>query len=321
MESSTSSRASRVAIFAPHPLLTVAVEPRAGLDDVHLHAGGQGMWVARMAAELGALPIVCSFAGGETGEILEHMLSKLPGELRLAPTAGPSGAYVVDRRDNERKLIAHQVAAPPSRHEVDDLFSVTCAAALNAAVLVVCNPYPAESLPLEMYTNLVADARANGTRVLLDLSTPRLDYALEGRPDLVKINDWELAEYVYGPVSEPHEMRAAADRLHANGAATVVVTRAGAPAFVLHEGRELELVPPRFERGAREGCGDSMMGAIAAGIALGMTMPDALVQGAAAGAANFLRHGLGTGSADVVRDLVKSVELREPVHMADPLSR
>jgi 1-phosphofructokinase len=182
---------------------------------------------------------------------------------------------------------------------------------LDAEVLAVCNSYPGDSLPLEVFANLVSDARGNGTPVLVDLSTPRLDHALEGGPDLVKINDWELAEYVYGPVSEPHEMRAAAERLHAAGARSVVITRAGDPAFVLHEGRELELVPPKFERGAREGCGDSMMGGIAAGLASGLALPDALVLGAAAGAANFLRHGLGTGSAEVVRDLARSVKLTE----------
>jgi 1-phosphofructokinase len=313
MESSTPSPsdATHVAIFAPHPLLTVAVETRGEQDDVHMHVGGQGMWVARMAAELGARPIVCSFVGGETGHVIEHLLAGLPGELRITRTIGASGSYVVDRRSGDRRLIAHQVAPPPSRHELDDLFSATCAAALEAEVLVVCNPYPADALPLEVFENLVSDARGNGTRVLVDLSTPRLDRALEGAPDLVKINDWELAEYVYGPVSAPHEMRAAAERVHAAGAATVVITRAGDPAFVLHEGRELELVPPKFDRGAREGCGDSMMGGIAAGLASGMAMPDALIQGAAAGAANFLRHGLGTGSADVVRDLVRSVRLTE----------
>jgi 1-phosphofructokinase len=106
-------------------------------------------------------------------------------------------------------------------------------------------------------------------------------------------------------------MRAAVEKLHAAGAGTVVITRAGDPAYVLHEGRELELVPPKFDRGAREGCGDSMMGGIAAGLATGLSMSDALVLGAAAGAANFLRHGLGTGSADVVRDMVRSVHLTD----------
>ena len=54
----------RVAIFAPHPLLTVTLE-REGpeRDKVHFHAGGQGVWVARMAASLGAEPVLCGFQG------------------------------------------------------------------------------------------------------------------------------------------------------------------------------------------------------------------------------------------------------------------
>ena len=62
------------------------------------------------------------------------------------------------------------------------------------------------SLPLEFYGDLVADARAGGCRTLVDLSSPRLDSALRGEPDLVKLNDWELAEYVSGPVSEPSQL-------------------------------------------------------------------------------------------------------------------
>src|SRR3954453_16499558 len=107
MGSSTKSRAdqARVAIFAPHPLLTVGVEARAELDDVHVHVGGQGIWVARMAAELGAMPVVCSFLGGEPGAVIEHLLADLPGEMRIARTAAASGTYVVDRRAGERKLV------------------------------------------------------------------------------------------------------------------------------------------------------------------------------------------------------------------------
>jgi 1-phosphofructokinase len=311
MERSTRSHPEpRVAIFGPHPLLTVAVERRGEQDDIHLHVGGQGVWVARMVAELGAVPVLCSFVGGETGQTLRHLLSALPGELRLTETAGPSGSYVVDRRDGDRKLLAHQVASAPSRHEMDDLFSATCAAALESDALVVCNPYPGDVLPLEIFGNLVSDARSNGTPVLVDLSSPRLDHALEGRPNLVKINDWELAEYVFGPVSEPDQMRAAVAQLREAGADNVVITRAGEPAFVMCHGTPMELVPPHFERGAREGCGDSMMGGIAAGVATGLPLEQALVVGAAAGAANFLRHGLGSGAREVVESLAQSVELR-----------
>jgi 1-phosphofructokinase len=300
-----------IAVFGPNPLLTVTVEGHPdGSDEIHLHAGGQGVWAARMAGEVGAHPILCGFAGGETGAVLESLLTPFPGERRLVRTAGVSGSYVIDRRGGDRRLVAQALSPPPSRHELDDLFSVTCAAALASRALVVCNPYPGDALPLEIYGNLVADAEANGTPTLVDLSTPRLDSALEGGPTIVKINDWELAEYVQGPVSEPAQMRAGAKRLRDAGARLVIITTGGGPLHVFDGDQAWQLDPPRFERGSREGCGDSMMGAMAATFARAGDWREAVVTGAAAGAANFLRHGLGTGSREVVEQLAASLELR-----------
>ncbi len=171
---------------------------------------------------------------------------------------------------------------------------------------------PADALPLEIYGDLVADARASGCRTLVDLSTPRLDSALRGEPDLVKINDWELAEFVRGPVSEPAQLRGAAQRLRDAGARAVIVTRGELPALVLAGEQAWQLTPPALQRGFREGCGDAMMGALAASWARGESFERAVSVGAAAGAANFLRHGLGSASREVVERFVDSVVL-EPL--------
>jgi 1-phosphofructokinase len=301
---------ARVAIFGPHPLLTVAIERRGGADDIHFHAGGQGVSVARVAGELGAEPVLCGFAGAEPGVPLEALLEQLPGELRLVRTAGPTGTYVVDRRGGERRMVATALSPAPSRHEVDDLFSVTAAAAVASDVLVVCNPFPGDALPLELYGDLVADARGNGTPVLVDLSTPRVDSALAAGPDVVKVNDWELAEYVVGPVGTPSELRGAAERMLAAGARAVVVTRGERPAVAFRDGEVLEVVTPRFDRGHREGCGDTMMGAMAVAWARGLGWEECLRLGAAAGAAAFLRHGLGSATVAVVEELRAAVEVR-----------
>jgi 1-phosphofructokinase len=300
----------RVVVFGPHPVLTVTLE-REGeeRERVHFHAGGQGVWVARMIACLGATPVLCGLIGGESGTLLRPLLERVGGELRLVATSGPSGSYVTDRRSGERALVGMALADPPSRHEVDELFSLTCAEAIAAGWLVVANPLPAESLPLEIYRDLVADARASGCRTLVDLSPPRLDSALKGRPDVVKLNDWELARYVMGPVDEPARLRAAAERLREAGAGAVVVTRGELPGLLLSERGAWQLTPPPLERGFREGCGDAMMGALAASLAQGATLQRAVAVGAAAGAANFLRHGLGSASREVVERLVQSVAL------------
>jgi 1-phosphofructokinase len=300
-----------VTVFGPHPILSITIERRGESgDDIHLHSAGQGVWVARMVAELGAEPVLCSFVGGETGELLMPLLEILDGELRSVHTAAASGSYVIDRRSGERDMIAHAWSEPPSRHEIDDLFSTTCAAALESQVLVVCGPVPQEALPLEFYGNLVVNARANGTMVVVDLSAPRLQSALAGKPDLVKVDEWQLAEFLSGPVSEPEQLRAGAEQILALGARSVVVTRGGDPALLLHDGRAWELVPPHFEGGASEGSGDSMVGGLAAARAHGLDWQDALRVGAAAGATNFLRHGLGSGKRETVESLVGRVELR-----------
>lgn len=303
---------SRVTVFGPDPLLSVTIEQRGSGDDVHLHAAGQGVWVARMTAELGAWPILCSFIGGEPGSALLPLIEALPGERRLVRTSGSSGAYVVDRRSTQRRILASQIRPAPARHEIDDLVAATCAAALGSAVLVVCNPYPAEGFPDEVYDTVLANVRAAGIPVIADLSTPRLDHVLAYEPDLIKLNDWELAEYVRGPVDGELGILAAR-RLRDAGARTVVVTRGEQPALVLPaDGDPFELVPPPFPYGFREGCGDAMTGAIAAAWARGMELREALALGAAAGAGNFLRHGLGTGKRAAIEELVPRVVLREP---------
>jgi fructose-1-phosphate kinase PfkB-like protein len=263
-----------------------------------------------MAAELGTAPVLCGLIGGEPGDVLRGLLEAEAGELRLVRSQAASGCLVADRRNGERKLIAGRAGGAPSRHELDDLVSATCTAALDSRALVVCNPFPGDALPLDVYGMLVADVRQHGVPVLVDLSSPRLDGALESHPEVVKLNDWELAEFVRDSVEGDVRRRRAAQRLLDGGAGAVIVTRGPEPALVLRGDRAWELVPPRFDRGRREGCGDTMMGALAAGMARGLEWEDLLVLGAAAGTANFLRTGLGTGGRTVVEQLAAHVELR-----------
>ncbi len=306
-----------MAVFGPNALLTVTLEregpsEEGAREQIHFHGGGQGVWVARMAATLGALPVLCGFAGGESGELLTGLLGQLGAELRLVRTASANGCYVTDRRRGERELLAYASGDPPSRHELDELFSIACAEAIASGWLLVTNPMPDESMPLEVYGDLVADAKAGGARALVDLSTPRLDSALRGEPDLVKLNDWQLAQYVSGPVATPEQLLAAAGRLREAGAGVVVVTRGEQPALVLAESGASWLTAPCLEHGFREGCGDAMFGALAAVWAQGESLDRALVLGAAAGAANFLRHGLGSATSEVVERLAERVTL-EPL--------
>jgi hypothetical protein len=68
---------NRICIFAPVSVFTATIERAPDeTEELHLHAGGQGVWIARMAVTLGAKPVLCTPLGGETGLVVRHLLEE-----------------------------------------------------------------------------------------------------------------------------------------------------------------------------------------------------------------------------------------------------
>ncbi len=76
------------------------------------------------------------------------------------------------------------------------------------------------------------------------------------------------------------------------------------------ESAELELAGPVFEPFDERGTGDSMFAATGVGLARGMSMFESLRLGAAAGALNTTRRGLGTGTQQEIDRLAAHVSVR-----------
>jgi 1-phosphofructokinase len=70
------------------------------------------------------------------------------------------------------------------------------------------------------------------------------------------------------------------------------------------------VVLPKLEPAEPRGAGDSMTAGAAAVLAQGGDLATAVRTGAAAGALNVTRHGLGTGRADAIESLKERVTLR-----------
>jgi 1-phosphofructokinase len=100
------------------------------------------------------------------------------------------------------------------------------------------------------------------------------------------------------------------EHVREQGARNVIVSRGPEPALALLEDRLVELSGPEFEAREHRGAGDSMFAAIAATIARGLPLDQALRMGAAAGALNAVRRGLGSGSRADIERLAGEVILR-----------
>jgi 1-phosphofructokinase len=298
-----------VVVLAPSPLLTVTIEDRAGEPDIHVHAGGQGVWQARMLTSLGVRVVLCAGLGGEAGEVLEHLL---PGEdltLRSVRTDARNGGYVHDRRDGDRVVVAEAPGGPLDRHEHDELYELALTEGLEHGVALLSGPHDDRIVPTSLYRRLTTDLAANGCTVAVDLAGERLAAALAGGPALVKVSHEELVADGRAGSDDPTDLVAAMHGLRKDGAGMVVVSRAAEPALALVDDDVVAVRGPELEPTEPRGAGDSMTAGMVATLARGGSPREALRTGAACGALNVVRRGLGTGSADAVAAIADRVEL------------
>jgi 1-phosphofructokinase len=303
-----------VCVFAPALLLTVTIEPIEGSDDpvgeVHLHPGGQGFWIARMLEQLGERPVLCAPVGGETGRALWGLMTDWGIDLRPIVIDGDSAARIHDRRSGERDEIAQTVPAALDRHELDDLYAKVLELALETRTCVVTGRMPGDGLGDQVFTRLGADLANMRVRTVADLHGRDLDAWLKGGPiDVLKVSDEDLAaDGALDSDTEDAVFEVMVD-LIAKGARSVVVSRAHRPALALISRTLYRVHPPNVSVVDSSGAGDSMTGALAAGFLNSMEPTDALRLACAAGSANVARHGLATGSADLIRRLADEVEI------------
>jgi 1-phosphofructokinase len=293
-----------VMVFAPAPQLTVTIERRGEGQEIHLHAGGQGVWQARMVAALGQPVVLCGVFGGEVGRVLEPLIATEGITIRAVRGQSRNGTYVHDRRGGTRVDVAEVPGEPLSRHELDELYGAALAEGLAAEVCLLSGAAHPTVVPPDMYRRLSIDLGRNGRRVVVDLSGEHLRAVLSGQPYMVRVSHEDL-----GAGDDIASLIASVCQLRASGANTVVVTRAQRPAVALVGDVIYEVVTPTLEPADARGAGDSLTAGLAAALAAGDTDAEAVRSGAAAGVLNVTRHGLGTGERAAVRQLRERVRL------------
>lgn len=304
-------QAPGVSVFAPAPILTVTIEDEDGEEVIHLHPGGQGLWVAHMVAALGAQAVLCAPFGGEPGRVVLGLLESEDLKVRATRCDEPNGAYVHDRRSGERVELAATPSPRLSRHEADDLYGAALSEGLSADVMLLTGSRTPGNVDADLYRRLASDLRANGSAVAADLTGDPLRAALEGGIDLLKLSQQELIDEGFADSEDEVEVHGGMEKLREAGADIVLLSRSGDPALALLEGRMLELSGPRFEAEERRGTGDSMFAAAGIGLAGAREAVEGLRLAVAAGALNATRTGLGSGVEEDIVRILQEVEVRE----------
>jgi 1-phosphofructokinase len=302
-----------VTVFAPVLHLSVTMEKTSADDDeIHIHPGGQGFWIARMLKHLDERPLLCGPLGGEAGQVFRGLLGQWGMDVSAVDVGHRSPVVVHDRRSGERYTIAASPSIELARHEIDDVYGRFLDRSLASGLCVVTGQSD-QIFPAKFFRRLGHDLASAGVRVVADLHGPELREFLEGGPiEILKVSDEDLESD--GLLEDRNadrtgSLRALQELIDA-GAESVVLSRQNKPALARFGDSLYEASAPELDPADHRGAGDSMTAGLAAAARRGLDPESTLRLACAAGAANVTRHGLGSAAADLIPGLTERVDVK-----------
>lgn len=254
--------------------------------------GGGGINVARAITHLGGRATAIFPAGGATGE---HLVSLLADE-NVAVETVPAEDWT---RQNlhvhvESSGEQYRFVMPGARLRDDEFRQLEekVLAIESGALLVISGSLP-PGVKTDKLTQLIRAAQQRGLRCIVDSSSDALHAALEpGQLELVKPNQKELSALVNRELSQPDDVRTAAQELiHSGKALRVVVSLGPQGALAADQTGFVQVVPPPMKSQSTVGAGDSMVGAMALKLSQGASLLEMTRYGVAAGSAATINQG------------------------------
>jgi 1-phosphofructokinase family hexose kinase len=275
--------------------------------DVRHGVGGKAVNAARAAALLGGSCVLVGFfddarAAHVRGEGIEVDAVDPGTPIRRATS-------VVDLATGAVSELVEE-ARPPRAAALDEAVRRFTARARDARVVCLCGSLP-HGAPAGLYARLLA--AFPHTPAVVDTQGEALRAALAGRPFLVKPNRAEIGALVGRTAISFREVAEHAAEVRRLGAQHVAVS-CGAEGLLLagEDAAPLLFRPPAVKPVNATGCGDAVTGAVAAGLAEGLPLGEAVRLGVAAGTASALDPLPGSLDPDAARDLVSAVQVTEP---------
>ncbi|MER3475279.1 MAG: 1-phosphofructokinase [Armatimonadota bacterium] len=272
-------------------------------------AGGKGINVARVLHTLGVPVVATGFLGGHNGAFILDSLKEegIPGDFVWTQGESRVCLAVIDPVSGTQTEL-NEIGPQIQPEEVAAL-EAKLAHLLPQFAFVTLSGSAPPGVPADFHARIIRMGRAMGVKAVLDSSGDLLRHGVETVPWMVKPNRAELSA-IFG--REPSDLREAvemAQRLRDRGIAIVVVTLGKRGAIWLSaEGCWLAR-PPEVEFVSAVGSGDSMLAAMLYAVIQGMSPPEVLRWGVAAGAANAAVFGAGFCTREQIESLVPRVEI------------
>jgi len=264
--------------------------------DLQLLPGGKGANQAAAAGRCGAQVAFVGCVGADAnGGFLRAQLEAAGVDTTpLAEVTRPTGTAIIFLTPDGENSI---VVSPGANHEVSRELVAARAAVWRQARVVVLSL----EIPHETAFHVATDAAAAGARVILNAApATHLDAEVLAACDPLIVNEHEALEALGVGLDDPdaQDYPRLAERLRSAGARSVVITL-GADGAVIADGEGIDAVAAyRVTAVDTTGAGDAFVGAVAAELAAGATLRDAVRFATAVSAVSVQRLGAQASYAD-----------------------
>jgi len=267
------------------------------VEDVLKTAGGKGINVARVLAQLDEEVAASGFLGGSLGEFIRSEISALGINDFFVEIAGETRNCIAVIHDGQQTELLES-GPTISKSETDEFLKKFSAYVQQVQLVTVSGSLP-KGLPADFYVTLLEIAHTYNKPVLLDANGTLLKETLasEYKPYLIKPNDEEVADLLgKKSVNETQIVEALRSQLFAH-IPWVVVTLGADGAIVKHDQTIYRAQAPRITAVNPVGSGDSVVAGFAAGIRQQLADQRLIKFGLAMGVLNAMEEK--TGHVDV----------------------
>ena len=159
-------------------------------------SGGKGINVARVLSALGEDCIAVAPCGGEGGKKFAELATS--EGVQLIPVQISGNTRTIDtyaRLSDHAQQVKREAGPDLDAEEIDRIRETVLSRIDECAVLAVCGSASCEA-GAHLVRELISEAKDRGVRTLLDSNGPALTEGTKAIPDVLKVNESELAQLV-----------------------------------------------------------------------------------------------------------------------------
>ena len=294
---------------------TITVDRLAFEDRSHILSsketpGGRGINSSCVIHSFGGDTLAIIPAGGSAGKRFADFLSDCGFPVVVVPIRNEVRTNLTVTDSHGLTMELNEPGPVIEKSELAKIEKTVRGRLENAHWLMLCGSLP-PGVPATFYAQLIAAARKQGVKTLLDTDGDALREGIEAKPTVVTPNQQEAERLLNTALLTRSHYLHAAERMRAMGAESVLLSLGSRGAVGAFDERMIEVLPPRVDVLCPIGAGDAMAAAFLWAMEDKDNYQDAARWGVAAGTASARLPGMKFASLKETREVYRDVEVRK----------